>query len=153
MAPPPQKPAEMKQKSLMGYFSKPVAGTNAANGASGTKKPVPNTPAPQTTPVSNATPVLKLTPAPKTQTKPLAPSASLSSVASGAMVGSPMVKPSGLVRPLSRASEVTRGDTPPTSDTVDVEMASSEVDEGRSPTVRTKNFYHQWCGVLTFLLL
>ena len=99
---------DMKQKSLMGYFGKPSDGSTASTA---TKKVAPTAPAP----VAKA--------------KVLAPSASKSSVASSRASDAATSSPAGKMARATSEVESRSGDTPPTSDAIDVDMVEEDVME------------------------
>lgn len=98
---------DMKQKSLKGYFGKPSEGSAATT----TKKAAPPAPGPAT------------------KAKALAPSASKSSVASSRASDAAMSSPAGKMARSTSDVESRRGDTPPTSDAIDVDMMPEDVED------------------------
>lgn len=101
----------MKQKSLMGWFSKPPAGAQAS---AATKSQKPSVSAPKAQPTKDASKSVKSSDVTKstekkTDVQRLATSSSMASLKSSSGISNPRTH-----------------DTPPTSDAIDVDMQSDE---------------------------
>ena len=117
----------MKQKSLMGWFSKPPAG---AQPSAATKSQKPSVSAPKAQPTKDASKSVKSSEAmksteKKTDVQRLATSSSMASLKSSSGISNPRTH-----------------DTPPTSDAIDVDMQS---DEEQSASIAVSDAVLSFC--------